>query len=110
MNSLKQLYVCIVNRTNFVVNLDANEDDDASRQTQAVLFVCLVGLAVGIVINFANLHTDFQDLHDFYRGYMGRRLLISEGKLSSREYLEALELVHKQMVNEKKVIILPSPL
>ena len=31
-----------------------------------------------------------QDLHDFYRGYAGRRMLIAEGKLTSRAFLEAL--------------------
>jgi hypothetical protein len=28
--------------------------------------------------------TDFQDLKDFHRGYMGRKLLILEGRLTSR--------------------------
>jgi hypothetical protein len=88
------------NRTNLALDYDDSDYDELalSLQTKAVLVVFLVGLSVCVVLNFANLHSDFQDLHDFYRGYMGRKMLISEGKLSSREYLDALKLVHEQMV------------
>jgi len=44
----------------------------------------VLGIIVGLVINFANLQTDFQDLRDFHRGYLGRQMLIREGRLSSR--------------------------
>ena len=60
-----------------------------------MLFIALVGIVVGVGINFANLHTDFQDLRDFHRGYMGRRMLISEGSLTSREYLKALSTIEE---------------
>ena len=53
--------------------------------------IALVGVVVGVVINFVNLHTDFQDLKDFHHGYLGRKMLISEGKLTSREYIKALK-------------------
>ena len=53
-----------------------------------ILFCCCV---VAFIINFINVHTDFLDLKDFYRGYMGRRLLIIEGRLTSRTYLEYLK-------------------
>ena len=53
-----------------------------------ILFCCCV---VAFIINFINVHTDFLDLKDFYRGYMGRRLLIIEGRLTSKTYLEYLK-------------------
>lgn len=73
-----------------------------SKKTLSVLVVVLAGIIIGLVINFVNLHTDFQDLQDFHRGYMGRKLLIKEGKLTSREYLKAINKVQKEeKVNQK---------
>ena len=57
----------------------------------ALLFILGFGLTIGLAINFGNLHTDFMDLKDFHRGYMGRKMLIAEGRLASRVYLEALK-------------------
>ena len=74
-------------RTNFEVTIaldDLDSEGEYSSQQRAVGLVFVVGIVVGVVINFINLHTDYQDLHDFYRGYVGRRMLISEGKLTSR--------------------------
>ncbi len=81
-----------------------------SKKWAALFFIALTGLIVGLMINFANLHTDFQvertktnyfskckvtlsyinikDLRDFHRGYLGRKLHISEGTLTSREYIK----------------------
>lgn len=55
------------------------------RKALAVLVILLIGLVIGLMINFANLKTDFHDIRIFYRGYVGRQLLISEGMLTSRE-------------------------
>ena len=67
-----------------------------------MIFVLVFGIVIGLVVNFVNLHTDFQDCHDFYRGYMGRRLLISEGKLTSRAYLEAINTLKDQQKVKKE--------
>ena len=64
-----------------------------SKKALAVLIVVFAGVVIGCVINFVNLHTDFQDLQDFHRGYLGRRLLIREGKLQSRRFCDAVEKV-----------------
>ncbi|XP_059095683.1 uncharacterized protein LOC131890364 [Tigriopus californicus] len=90
-----------LNDTSFTPLSAFNEDDPdldrISKKTLAVLVLLMAGVLVGVIINFVNLHTDFQDLQDFYRGYMGRRMLISEGKLTSRDYINAIK-----EVNEKK--------
>jgi len=83
-------------RTNFEVTVNLNDlDDDGeySSQQRAVGLIFAVGIVIAVVINFINLHADFQDLHDFYRGYVGRRMLISEGKLTSRDFLNALRTI-----------------
>ena len=53
-----------------------------------ILFFCV---AVAIGINFINLSSDHEDLKDFYRGYMGRRLLIVEGRLTSKKHIQLLK-------------------
>ena len=53
-----------------------------------ILFFCV---AVAIGINFINLSSDYEDLKDFYKGYMGRRLLIVEGRLTSKKHIQLLK-------------------
>ena len=53
-----------------------------------ILFFCV---AVAIGINFINLSSDHEDLKDFYKGYMGRRLLIVEGRLTSKKHIQLLK-------------------
>ena len=52
-------------RTNFELavaldKLDGGEEGEYSSQQRAVALVFAVGIVVGLVINFINLHTDFQ--------------------------------------------------
>lgn len=98
-----------LNDTSFTPLSTINEDDPdldrVSKKTLAVLVLLMAGVLVGVIINFVNLHTDFQDLQDFYRGYMGRRMLISEGKLTSRDYINAIKEVNeKKKVRERKYL------
>ena len=73
-----------------------------SKKTYAIGFILIVCVVVAVVINFINLHSDFQDLKDFYRGYMGRKLLILEGSLTSRTYINQLkDFKAQEEVNRK---------
>jgi len=62
-----------------------------SKKTYAIGFILIACVAIAISINFINLHSDFQDLKDFHRGFMGRKLLIHEGRLTSRTYMVQLK-------------------
>ena len=62
-----------------------------SKKAYAIGFILIACVVIAIIINFINLHSDFQDLKDFHRGYMGRKLLIIEGRLTSRTYLHQLK-------------------
>jgi hypothetical protein len=62
-----------------------------SKKTIAIGFILIFCVMVAIAINFINLHSDFQDIKEFYRGYMGRKLLILEGSLTSRTYINQLK-------------------
>lgn len=50
------------------------------------IILTFLGLSVAgaIVLSFVNVHYDFLELRNFYRGYMGRRLLIQEGRLLTK--------------------------
>jgi len=57
------------------------------------IILTFLGLSVfgAIVLSFMNVHYDFLELHNFYRGYMGRRLLIQEGRLLTRRHEEKVK-------------------
>ena len=49
---------------------------------------------VAIIVNFINLHSDYEEVHEFYIGFMGRKMLIQERRLTSRSYLNMLRREH----------------
>lgn len=57
------------------------------------IILTFLGLSVfgAIVLSFMNVHYDFLELQNFYRGYMGRRLLIQEGRLLTRRHGEKVK-------------------
>ena len=52
-----------------------------------MIILTFLGVSVlgAIILSFVNVHYDFLELRNFYRGYMGRRLLIQEGRLTYRK-------------------------
>ena len=56
-----------------------------------VIILTFLGVSVlgAIILSFVNVHYDFLELRNFYRGYMGRRLLIQEGRLTYRKHPES---------------------
>ena len=50
---------------------------------------------MAITVNFINLHSDYEELQEFYIGYMGRKMLIQERRLTSRTYLNLLKKEHR---------------
>ena len=53
-----------------------------------MIILTFLGVSVlgAIILSFVNVHYDFLELRNFYRGYMGRRLLIQEGRLTYRKH------------------------
>jgi len=67
------------------------------------IFIVLsfLGISVvgAIVLSFVNVHYDFLELQNFYRGYMGRRLLIQEGRLTYRNIPKNQEASEQRKCN-----------
>ena len=59
-----------------------------SRKNIVICVILALCVAVAVGINFINLSSDYADLMDFYRGFMGRRLLIVEGRLTSKSHIQ----------------------
>ena len=66
-----------------------------SRKIKVLGFILGCCCLVAIIVNFINLHSDYEELHEFYIGYMGRKMLIQERRLTSRSYLNLLRREHQ---------------
>ena len=66
-----------------------------SRKVKVICFILSCCCVIAIVVNFINLHSDYEELQEFYIGYMGRKVLIQEQRLTSRTYLNLLRRAQK---------------
>ena len=67
-----------------------------SRKVKVIGFILFCCCLVAVIVNFINLHSDYEELQEFYIGYMGRRVLIQEQRLTSRTYLNLLRRAQRQ--------------
>ena len=65
-----------------------------SRKIKVLSFILGVCCIIAIIINFINLQSDYEEVHEFYIGFMGRKMLIQEKRLTSRSYLNMLRREH----------------
>ena len=62
-----------------------------SRKNVTICVILVFCVVIAIGINFINLSSDYDDLKEFYHGFMGRRLLIVEGRLTSKSHILLLK-------------------
>ena len=79
------------NNLKAVTNVREYTPPAISRKNVTICVILGFCVAVAVGINFINLSSDFDDLMDFYKGFMGRRLLIVEGRLTSRSHILLLK-------------------
>ena len=80
-----------------------------SRKVKVICFILSCCCVIAIVVNFINLHSDYEELQEFYIGYMGRKVLIQEQRLTSRTYLNLLRRAQKhgiEVINTYLLFIL----
>jgi len=63
-----------------------------------ILSLCISG---AIILSFVNIHDDFMELSNFYRGYMGRRLMIQERRLVYRGQGDKITKMQAKKKREK---------
>ena len=68
----------------------ATQPPSFSRKVKVLAFILGCCCMVAITVNFINLHSDYEELQEFYLGFMGRKMLISEKRLTSKTYLKLL--------------------
>ena len=67
-----------------------------ARKVKVIAFILGCCCLIAIIVNFINLHSDFEELQEFYIGYMGRKVLIQEQRLTSRTYLNLLRKAQRE--------------
>jgi len=74
----------------------------------SILLLCCGVLA--LILYFVNNHQDFQELDVFYRGYMGRRLLVQEKRLVLKNPRKVCEIQLKERDTQCQHSLLEQPL
>jgi len=77
---------------------DAYRNDTIQKKIYIIVFILCLCVVCAIILSFVNIHDDFVELKNFYRGYMGRRLLIQEKRLVYRSQTNV-----GGQINQKKV-------
>lgn len=70
---------------------DVFRNDINQKKITIIILILSLCVVCAIILSFVNVHDDFVELNNFYRGYMGRRLLIQEKRLVYRGQVERIE-------------------
>jgi len=62
-------------------------NDTIQKKIYIIIVILSLCIICAIILSFVNIHDDFMELSNFYRGYMGRRLMIQERRLVYRDKL-----------------------
>ena len=73
-----------------------------TRKVKVICFILSCCCVIAIIVNFINLHSDYEELQEFYIGYMGRKVMIQEQRLTSRTYLNLLRRAQKHGIEVYK--------
>ena len=63
-----------------------------------ILSLCFI---CALILSFVYVHNDYKELFNFYRGYMGRRLLINEKRLVYREKKNKMKVIFSTWIKRK---------
>ena len=83
-----------------VVLTNVYRNDINNKKIFIILSFLGISILGAVILSFVNVHYDFLELHNFYRGYMGRRLLIQEGRLVYRDPEQRLKNTVNKLQSE----------
>ena len=72
-------------------------DTMQKKVTIIVIILCLC-VVCAIILSFVNIHDDYVEMSNFYRGYMGRRLLIQEKRLVYWGQVERVKIIQVEYI------------
>ena len=76
-----------------------------SKKKLAIVFVLLGLCFIGaIIVSFVNVNDDFNLLHTFYAGYLGRKLIIREQMEQNRYLVNMHNINYNQVKSQKKML------
>jgi len=108
----------VIHNSSWITDHTDNLDDNRLRHTNIPtdnvfrndinnkkIFIILTFLGISVlgafVLSFVNVHYDFVELQNFYRGYMGRRLMIQEGRLVHRKHREKIRNIQSELASTR---------
>lgn len=77
-------------------------NDTIQKKIYIIIVILSLCIVCAIILSFVNIHDDFVELSNFYRGYMGRRLMIQERRLVYRRQVERNNTMQSDQRGEKK--------
>jgi len=75
-------------------------NDTIQKKIYIIIVILSLCIICAIILSFVNIHDDFMELSNFYRGYMGRRLMIQERRLVYRDKLGKNSKMKAEMKKE----------
>jgi hypothetical protein len=92
-NNIKNFVVVSDHQNNVI---EHSKPPSLSRKGKILGIILGCCVVVAITINFINLQSDYEELQEFYLGYIGRKMLIKERRLTSRTYLNLLRKAQRE--------------
>ena len=76
---------------NFTILRTTYDKGFISRKKITIIFILLgISFVGAIIVTFLNVNEDFNNLHIFYAGYMGRKLVLRE-RVEENKHFESLD-------------------
>jgi len=76
-------------------------NDTIQKKIYIIIVILSLCIICAIILSFVNIHDDFMELSNFYRGYMGRRLMIQERRLVYRGQGDKITKMQAKKKREK---------
>jgi len=70
---------------------DVFRNDINQKKLTIIIVILSFCVVCAIILSFVNVHDDYVELNNFYRGYMGRRLLIQEKRLLYKAQVDRVQ-------------------
>jgi len=81
---------------------DVFRNDINQKKLTIIIVILSFCVVCAIILSFVNVHDDYVELNNFYRGYMGRRLLIQEKRLLYKAQVDRVQQFQSDLEKAKQ--------